>query len=121
MNPKKLKNNGKPRVSVVEKKSDWGIYVWKCDFDNKPFGDGKGNIMNIPGRQFDIEKMGKIRKAAEYYNAPAGKVEFMAGVTRVTDEEHAEQIDRMKNGLIPSQTDIGAWMAAEEGFKKHGR
>jgi hypothetical protein len=65
--------------------------------------------------------MGKIRKAAEYYGAPAGKVEFMAGVTRVTDEEHAEQIERMKSGLIPSETDIGAWMAAEKGFRQHGR
>jgi hypothetical protein len=121
MNPKKLKNNGKPRISIVEKKSDWGIYVWKCDLDGKPFGDGQGNIMNIPGRAYDLEKMAKIRKAAEYYGAPEGKVEFMAGVTRVTDEEYAEQTQRMKDGLIPSQTDIGAWMAAEEGFRKHGR
>jgi hypothetical protein len=45
----------------------------------------------------------------------------MAGVNRVTDEEHSAQIDRMKSGLIPSETDIGAWMAAEKGFKKHGR
>lgn len=108
-------------MTVIEKKSDWGIYVWMCDLDNKPFGDGQGNIMNIPGRPFDIEKMSKIKKAAEHYGAPAGRVEFMAGVTRVTDEEHKEQIDRMKEGLIPSETDIGAWMLAQEGLKKNGR
>jgi hypothetical protein len=121
MNQKKLKNNGKPRISIVEKKSDWGIYVWMCDFDSKPYGDGNGNILNIPGRPYDLEKMSKIRKAAEHYGAPAGKVSFMAGVNRVTDEEHSAQIDRMKSGLIPSETDIGAWMAAEKGFKKNGR
>lgn len=121
MNPRKLKNGGKPRVSIVEKKSDWGIYVWMCDFDNKPFGDGNGNIMNVPGRPYDLEKMAKIRQAAQHYNAPAGKVQFMAGVNRVTDEEHKTQIDRMKEGLIPSETDIGAWMLAQKGMNKNGR
>ena len=121
MNPKKLKNGGKPKITLVEKKSDWGIYVWMCDQDNKPFGDGNGNILNIPGRPYDLEKMAKIRKAAEHYGAPEGKVQFMAGVNRVSDEKHEEQIERMKSGLIPSETDIGAWMAAEKGFKKHGR
>ena len=121
MNPKKLKNGGKPKLTVVEKQSDWGVYVWMCDYDNKPFGDGNGNIMNIPGRPYDLEKMSKIRQAAEHYGAPAGKVQFMAGVNRVTDEQHKEQIDRMKEGLIPSETDIGAWMLAQQGMKKHGR
>ena len=120
MNQKKLKNNGKPKLTVIEKQSDWGIYVWLCDYDSKPFGDGKGNIMNIPGRPFDLEKMAKIRKAAEHYGAPEGKVHFMAGVNRVSDDEHQTQIDRMKEGVSPSETDIGAWMLAQEGMKKNG-
>ena len=121
MNQRKLKNNGKPKITVIEKQSDWGIYVWMCDQDNKPFGDGNGNIMNIPGRPYDLEKMSKIRQAAQHYNAPPGKVQFMAGVNRVSDQEHENQIERMKEGLSPSETDIGAWMLAQEGMKKHGR
>jgi hypothetical protein len=106
MNKPKLKNNGKPKLTVIEKKSDWGVYVWLCDFDSKPFGDGNGNIMNVPGRPYDLEKMAKIRQAA---------------VNRVSDEEHQNQIHRMKEGLIPSETDIGAWMLAQEGMRKNGR
>jgi hypothetical protein len=45
----------------------------------------------------------------------------MAGVNRVSDEEHKTQIDRMKDGLIPSETDIGAWMLAQKGMNKNGR
>jgi hypothetical protein len=45
----------------------------------------------------------------------------MAGVNRVSDEEHQNQIHRMKEGLIPSETDIGAWMLAQEGMRKNGR
>ena len=44
----------------------------------------------------------------------------MPGVRRVSDEEHSEQIDIMKQGLIASETDIGAWMDAERGIKANG-
>jgi len=44
----------------------------------------------------------------------------MPGIRRITDEEHSEQIDRMKEGYIPSETDIGAWLDASKGHKAHG-
>jgi hypothetical protein len=120
MNNKNISQGGKPKLTVLKKKAQYGIYVWQMDHNGKAFGDGNGNVMNIPGRPHDIESMAKIRKAAEYYGAPKGKAIFMEGIRRITDEEHSEQIDRMKQGYIPSETDIGAWMDASKGYNAHG-
>jgi hypothetical protein len=112
--------NGKSKLTVIEKASEHGIYVWQMDHNGKAFGDGRGSVMNIPGNKYDLEKLNKITTAAQYYGAPAGKAIFMPGVRRISDEEHSEQIDRMKQGLIASETDIGAWIDAERGIKANG-
>jgi hypothetical protein len=44
----------------------------------------------------------------------------MPGVTRITDEEHSVQVDRMKQGYIASELDTGAWADAAKGLKAHG-
>ena len=82
--------------------------------------DPDGNIMNIPAREGDISAMSQIRQAAIHYGFPEGQAEFRPGVRRVTDEEYYEQLDRMSQGLIPSETDIGAWADAAKGMNKHG-
>lgn len=115
-----VSQSGKSKLTVLKKQQNYGIYVWQMDHNGKAFGDGSGNVMNIPGNKYDIEKMNKIKQAAAHYNAPAGKAIFMAGVRRVSDLEHSEQVDRMKQGYIASETDIGAWMDAERGIKQHG-
>jgi len=120
MNNKNISKGGKPKLTVLEKKSDYGIYVWQMAHNGRAFGDGNGNVMNIPGRPQDIEAMAKLQRAAQHYGAPEGKVIFMPGIRRISDEEHSEQIDRMKEGYIPSETDIGAWIDASKGHKAHG-
>jgi hypothetical protein len=67
------------------------------DHNGRAFGDGRGNVMNIPGNQFDLDKMSKISKAAKHYGAPAGKVIFMPGVRRVSDMEHSEIFEVLKH------------------------
>jgi hypothetical protein len=44
----------------------------------------------------------------------------MPGVRRVSDMEYSEQIGRMKEGYIASETDIGAWMDAKKGINNNG-
>jgi dissimilatory sulfite reductase (desulfoviridin) alpha/beta subunit len=109
----------KPKVRVIENNAEYGIYVWKTE-SGKIFGDGDGNFMNIPARKYDIEAIKRITQAAAHYGAGPGKAQFMAGVTRITDEEHSVQVDRMKNGLIASEFDTGAWADAAKGLKVHG-
>ena len=112
-------SHGEPRLTVVQKRGTHGIYVWRLP-SGEVVSDGNGNIMNIPARAGDIEAMAKITKAAAYYGYSDGRPEFQAGVRRITDEEYSVQKDRMKQGYIPSETDLGAWYDAAKGLRKHG-
>jgi hypothetical protein len=121
INPK----TGKPIVSnvrrqVIEKKYNWGLYVYKKS-NGKWFTDGDGNVLNIESMRNDVAKISQLKNAAKYYGDDgSGEAVFVPGLTRVTDEEYSEQLDRMKEGLIPSMNDLGAWMAAKETHDKYG-
>jgi len=43
------------------------------------------------------------------------------GLNRISEEEHTEQVERLKNGLIPSMNDLGAWQAAQDTLNKYGK
>jgi hypothetical protein len=109
----------KPKVSYVENDAEYGLYVWKTE-TGRVFGDGNGSFMNIPARKYDLTAINRITQAAAHYGAGPGKAVFMPGVTRITEEEHSVQIDRMKQGYIPSEFDTGAFADAARGLKKHG-
>ena len=112
-------SGSEPKLTVIQKRRNDGIYVWRLP-NGSIVQDGNGNIMNIPAKKYDLDAINKITKAANYFGFPDGKAEFMPGVRRITDEEHSEQIDRMKQGYIPSDTDLGAWIDASKGLKAHG-
>ena len=42
-----------------------------------------------------------------------GEAVFVAGLTQVSEEEYSEQKERLREGLIPSMNDLGAWHAAQ--------
>lgn len=108
------------RRQVIEKKYNWGLYVYKKS-NGKWFTDGNGNILNIESMRGDISKISQLRDAAKYYGDDGeGEAVFVPGLTRVTDEEYSEQVDRMKEGLIPSMNDLGAWHAAQQTHDKYG-
>jgi len=121
INPK----TGKPIVSnvrrqVIEKKYNWGLYVYKKS-NGKWFTDGDGNVLNIESMRNDVAKISQLKTAAKHYGDDGeGEAVFVPGLTRVTDEEYSEQLDRMQQGLIPSMNDLGAWMAAKQTHDKYG-
>jgi hypothetical protein len=121
INPK----TGKPLVKnvrrqVIEKKYNWGLYVYKKS-NGKWFTDGEGNVLNIESMRGDLSKMAQLKDAAKYYGDPGdGDAVFVPGLTRVTDEEYSEQLDRMQQGLIPSMNDLGAWHAAQQTHDRYG-
>lgn len=125
-NPLISKKTGKPivgnvRRKVIDKHYDWGLYVYK-KADGRWFTDGEGNVLNIPSMKGDPTQIGKLRSAAIHFGDPGdGSCIFVPGLTRITEEEYSEQIDRMKQGLIPSMNDLGAWKAAQDTLKTHGR
>ena len=126
MNPLINRKTGKPivgnvRKKIIEKNYDWGLYVYK-KASGRWFTDGEGNVLNIEAMRGDITKIAELKSAAKHYGDPGdGEAVFVAGLTRITDEEHSEQMDRMVNGLIPSMNDLGAWKAAQDTVNKYGR
>jgi hypothetical protein len=125
MNPLINQKTGKPivgnvRKKIIEKNYDWGLYVWKKS-NGKWFSDGNGSVLNIPSHKGDITKMSELKKAAMHYGDDGeGKAVFVAGLTRISEEEHSEQKQRMQEGLIPSMNDLGAWKAAQDTYDKYG-
>jgi hypothetical protein len=126
MNPLISQKTGKPLVSnvrrkVIDKQYDWGLYVYKKS-TGKWFTDGEGNVLNIESMRGDISKITELKNAARHFGDPGdGEAVFVAGLTRITEEEHSEQMDRLKQGLIPSMNDLGAWKAAQDTVDKFGR
>lgn len=111
---------GKARVTLVEPTGyAWGIYVWK-KANGKWFTDGDGNVLNVPANKGDETQIQKLRDAAAYYGEPDGEPYFFGGMARISDEEYTEQMDRMKQGLIPSMNDLGAVIAAKKTLETYG-
>lgn len=110
----------KARVTLVEPTGyAWGVYVWKKS-NGKWFTDGDGNVLNIPANKGDENQISKLREAASYHGEPDGSPVFFPGTARISDEEYSEQIDRMKQGLIPSMNDLGAVIAAKKTLAEYG-
>ena len=104
---------GNVRRQVIDKHYDWGLYVYKKS-NGKWFTDGNGNVLNIPSMKNDLGQITKLKNAAKYYGDEGdGEVVFVPGLTRISEDEHSEQMDRLKEGLIPSMNDLGAWHAAQ--------
>lgn len=85
----------------------WGMYVWQLP-DGNILADEDGNVMNVFCIKGNLKAQQNITEAAHHYGFPDGKVVWLPGKRRVTDEELAEQQMREKWGLIPDPYDIGA-------------
>lgn len=111
---------GKTRVQVVEEPfSNYGIYVWQLP-SGKFFTDGNGNALSIDSMKGDQSRIDLLQKEAAWNGQPDGKAVFFANVRKVSDEEYSEQKDRMSQGLIASETDLGALIAAKNTFDLYG-
>jgi len=115
-NPNEIGNS---KITVLDKQYDWGIYFWK-KANGKPFTDGNGSVLNIPSHRGDQIQIAKLVREATALGQGDGSYEFMPGVSRVTDEEYSEQLDRMKQGLIPNLNDLGAVKAAQDTLRLYG-
>ena len=108
------------RRRVIEKDYDWGLYIYK-KANGRYFSDGHGSVLNIPSMRGDIAKISELKQAAIHYGDPGdGTVEFIAGSSRVSEEEYSEQVDRMNSGLLPNLNDLGAVQAAKDTIALYG-
>ena len=108
------------RRRVIEKDYDWGLYLYK-KANGRYFSDGHGSVLNIPSMRGDISKISELKQAAIHYGDPGDRtVEFIAGSSRVSEEEYSEQVDRMNSGLLPNLNDLGAVQAAKDTIALYG-
>lgn len=122
MNSEKFKvpgQVGESKLTVIDKGYDWGIYIWKKD-NGKPFTDGNGNVLNVPSHRGDAFQIRKLEQEAKALGQGDGSYEFYPGMGRISDEEYSEQLDRMKQGLIPNLNDLGAVQAAKDTIAMYG-
>lgn len=119
MSNRKKPKIGKSKVTTIPKMYDWGLYFWQLP-NGHLFHDGEGNFLNIPSMKGDISKMAEIRAAAAHYGQPDGQPWFYAGVQRASDERYSEQVDRMKQGLLPNMDDLGAVADAKRTLAIYG-
>lgn len=98
---------------------EWGVYIWQKP-DGHLFHDGDGNFLSIQAYKDDIGAIAKLRGAAAYYGQAEGQPWWHAGGRQVSDDEYSEQLDRLKDGLIPSMNDLGAVYDAQQGLKEFG-
>lgn len=110
---------GETKVKVLPKNYDWGVYFWLLP-SGKRFSDGNGNYLTIESMRGDLSQIAKLSQAAAHFGQPEGKAVFEPGVKKVSDEEYSEQVERMKEGLIPNLNDLGAVHAAQQTIKKYG-
>jgi hypothetical protein len=110
---------GKSKATFIPKDYDWGLYFWRLP-DGHLFHDGQGNLLNIPAMKHDLAKISEIRKAASHHGQPEGTPWFYAGIKRATEEEYSEQVDRLKQGMLPNLNDLGAVAAAQQTLKQYG-
>ena len=112
---------GTSKLSIVNEGQHiaWGIYIWK-KANGKPFTDGSGNVLNVPSHRGDALQIQKLQRAAKELGQEDGSYEFYPGMGRISEEEYSEQIDRMKQGLIPNLNDLNAVMAAKKTLEMYG-
>lgn len=111
---------GDTKITLIEETfTDAGVYVWQLP-SGSYFTDGTNSVLNIPSMRGDASKIKELIAAAKYYGQPEGKAVFFAGTARISDEEHSEQVDRMKQGLIPNMNDLGAVIAAKKTIEMYG-
>lgn len=111
---------GDTKVQIIEEEfSDFGVYVWIKE-NGKAFTDGDNGVLSIESHKGDLTRIKQLQDAAAYYGEPNGRPVFYPNVRQVSDETHSEQVDRMKQGLIPSENDLGALIAAKKTFDAYG-
>lgn len=97
----------KSRITPVSE-TNLGVYVWQLP-DGTFVADEDANVMSISAFRGDIGAMSALRNAARHYGFPEGEAIFLEGARKIDDEELQEQIERMKQGLIPDKYDIGVY------------
>ena len=111
---------GKTSIRLIEEPfSNAGLYIWVKP-DGKAFTSGNNDPLCIESMRDDPAKIKQLTEAAAYYGQPEGSAVFFPNQRMVSDETASEQVDRMSQGFIPSENDLGALIAAKQTIDMYG-
>jgi hypothetical protein len=107
-----IKQTSKKVITPNDEYHSFGIYVWQLE-NGQIVRDEDGNYLSIQAQKGDIRRMAELTAAANTLNLPMpGHPFFLPGYRKISDEEHEEQLDRLKSGLIPDEYDLPAYLEA---------
>ncbi len=109
----------KGKVSIVDH-MEYGVYIWQLPSGNY-LGNENGDYLSISSQKGDLVRMQKLRAAAAQCGFPEGAPVFMAGSRKISDTEYEIQMERMKDGLLPDEYDVGALKDDAMRRQKYGR
>lgn len=112
-------NKKKGSVRIVDH-LEYGVYIWQLPTGNY-LGDTDGNYLSISSQKGDLVRLTKLRQTAAKLGFPEGAPVFMAGSRKISDTEYEIQMERMKDGLLPDEYDVGALKDDELRRRKYGR
>ncbi|NBW57331.1 hypothetical protein EBR43_06025 [bacterium] len=96
----------KINYKTLEEESPLGVYVWEMP-DGRWIGDDEGNYLSITSKKGNRSRIDALAREVRTYGIYEGGPKFLSARRKVTDEEYAEQEQRLKWGLIPDPLDIG--------------
>jgi len=99
---------GKMKITPIDE-VNWGLYAWQMP-DGSIVMDEEGAYLSIPSMKGDIRQIKKLKDVARHYGLEEGTPIFFAGHRPVTDDELAEQRQRLELGLVPDEQDLPAMM-----------
>lgn len=108
-----------PKARIVDHMV-YGVYIWQLPNGNY-LGNENGDYLSISSQKGDLVRMSKLRAAAAQCGYPDGAPVFMAGSRKISDAEYEVQMERMINGELPDEYDVGALKDDELRRQKYGR
>lgn len=105
----------KKKITPVSE-TNIGIYVWRLP-NGDYLHDGDFNFLSVAARRGDIQAMANISKVAKNLGYE-GTPEFAEGHRKINDEEFAEQVYRLTQGLTPDPLDIGVYKDSLRGLNQ---
>jgi len=107
------------RQTEVEE-STLGIYVWEMP-DGRWIGDDDGNFLSVTSRKGNRSRIDALAREVRSFGIYEGGPKFLSARRKITDEEYAEQEQRLRWGLVPDPLDIGNYKDEMKNLRAEGQ
>ena len=106
-------------TKIVEE-TTLGIYVWEMP-DGRWIGDDDGNFLSITSIKGNRYRIDALAREVRTYGIYEGGPKFLSARRKITDEEFAEQEQRLRWGLVPDPLDIGNYKDEIKNLRAEGQ